>query len=166
MWAELLAADERKKSSASIGDIIHYKDFRGRYVRGEVVAYAESPNGLGFKSLALIGNWSGHELPTRRPDGVVYYPYHAEKVKNNVISNIPNCIVEFEPSYLEEIGGAEAFAALPVVDIAVPDMTEAEVEKARLYVATVTAKDILAKAEDPKAALEAARDFINNALKN
>ena len=64
-------------ASVKVGQVLHYHNGFGEFVRGVVI---EEGGKKKLKPTALVGNWPQRELPSRRPNGEIYYPYHAKKV--------------------------------------------------------------------------------------
>ena len=75
-------------SSVGPGDIVHYANGFGQYVRCEVVAATrvmgmreqDTVAGVALKPIALVGQWREYDLPRYQPDGSVRMGYHAEKI--------------------------------------------------------------------------------------
>lgn len=121
-------------SSVPLGAIIHYHNGFQEFVRGEVVMGEDRHTGELCKQLrpiALVGNWRKHDLPMRRPDGSIYYPYHADKIINGgedaPFQPSDTCIYE-SPTYAREndpnnVGDP---AKLEPIDLTVPPMTPEE----------------------------------------
>lgn len=83
-WESLSKKGSDYYESLSIGDVVHYHNAFGNYVRCEVVMGYDDESGSTQKMLkpvALVGNWKGHDLPKRMRDGSVYEPYYTKKVR-------------------------------------------------------------------------------------
>jgi hypothetical protein len=59
------------------GDIVHHDLGAGEFIRGIVVIEGGVKR---MRATALVGDWSGLDLPQRDRDGSVYVPLHAEAV--------------------------------------------------------------------------------------
>jgi hypothetical protein len=62
--------------SLRVGQIVHYHDGFGNYVRCEVVEDKK------LKPVALVGNWRDCDLPHRLSTGEIFETYWSEKLKN------------------------------------------------------------------------------------
>lgn len=159
-----------------IGEIVHYCDGHGKYVRGEIV---QTDDGKAMKEVALVGDWGQHDLPRRYIDGTVHYPYHAQKVVEGDTSK-PNSSNMYE--YLlgkRDASSRELLARhkvdprkLKPVSLELPPMTKEETEMARVeklrQAVIETLKDIgsgdKVNAESITRQLRAAADKIAEAL--
>ena len=73
-----------------VGQLVHYSNGFGQFVRCEVVEAAEHDNttsrdrstigGVALRPIALVGNWREYDLPRRQANGEVRYGYNAEQV--------------------------------------------------------------------------------------
>lgn len=117
-----------------VGRVLHYHNGFGQYVRGIVVLQGDKKV---LKPKALVGAWDKRDLPHRRPNGEIVYPYHADKVVNGgpdaCWQPSEGCVVESD-SYrgpgtrYQHINPLTA----PEIDLSVPDMTPAQEAEARL----------------------------------
>lgn len=109
------------------GTIVHYHNGFGQFVRCKVLADKQ------LTSMALVGNWRSHDLPSRGYDGEINYPYHCKNVMaQEEESWRPHGSNIYEFSELLQ----EQYAApkdLYPIDLSVPDMTPEEAEWARQY---------------------------------
>lgn len=106
------------------GQIVHYNNGFGNFVRSEVTADRK------LMPIALVGPWAKHDLPMRRIDGDVYYPYHALKIKECETfepnaSNIYENSTSLQNQYTDP-------AQLEPIDLSVPSMTPEQEEVAQL----------------------------------
>lgn len=88
--------DQKKKSfmdGVNVGDIVHYHNGHGSYVRCQIVLADENEVNAKrnarqaqkqvkmLKPIALVGIWSKHDLPHYAIDGEWMKPYHAEQIE-------------------------------------------------------------------------------------
>jgi hypothetical protein len=64
-------------AARSEGDVVHHDLGAGEFIRGIVVIEGGVKR---MRATALVGDWSGFDLPQRDRDGSVYVPVHAEAV--------------------------------------------------------------------------------------
>jgi hypothetical protein len=74
-WNDVHADHENFYKDLKVGQIVHYHNGFGAYVRCEVV---ESKK---LKPVALLGNWHSHELPRRLPTGDIMDTYWSKQIK-------------------------------------------------------------------------------------
>lgn len=77
LWDDFAKSADDFWRSCKVGEIVHYHNGFGQYVRGEIVR-VDGENKM--KPIALVGNWT-HDLPKRRIDGTVGYSYHVKKIR-------------------------------------------------------------------------------------
>ena len=122
---------DRFYASLDEGDIVHYNNGFKNFVRCEVVFDADEQKNQ-LQPIALVGEWSNHDLPKRRANGEIYNGYHAQKIiDGETTSYNVTCIFE---------AGTKGFVnnnrnhgdprSLPPVDLSVPAMTEEEEQEA------------------------------------
>jgi hypothetical protein len=79
-----LAYDQMNKkhesfySSLEPGQIVHYHNGFGQYVRCEATRDGSK---MKLKPIALVGNWDKFDLPRRLNDGSIALGYHAEQIE-------------------------------------------------------------------------------------
>ncbi len=78
MWATLRKSANEFWASRKVSEIVHYHNGFGQYVRGEIVRVDDQNK---MMPIALVGNWSKHDLPRRQSDGSVFYSYHVKKIR-------------------------------------------------------------------------------------
>jgi hypothetical protein len=114
-----------------VGDILHYHNSFGKFVRLEVVLDADGKKS--GKPIALVGKWSNTDLPRRNPVGEIYYPHSAKSVVSGELHRYPidsiweGCLSDH---YRNLHGDPTDMVA---IDLSVDDMTPAQQEEARLY---------------------------------
>lgn len=112
------------------GEVLHYHNGFGEYVRGEVIVQDGEKR---LQPIALVGAWKEHELPKRRPNGEVYYPYHADKVVFGTGAWQPSesNIYEFE-GFVPNPRFPEDPRKMAPLNLGVPPMTDEEQRNAVL----------------------------------
>lgn len=113
-----------------VGDILHYHNSFGKFVRLEVVLDREGKKS--GKPIALVGKWDRNDLPRRNPDGEIYYPYNPGQIVTGELHRYP-------VDSMWEGGLSDHYrnlhddpTDLVAIDLTVPDMTPAQQEEARL----------------------------------
>lgn len=84
-WSGLAKKGSDYYESLSIGDVVHYHNAFGQYIRCEVVkAHDDETDSMQamLKPIALVGNWKAQDLPRRWADGRVNEPYYVKKVRS------------------------------------------------------------------------------------
>lgn len=134
-------------ASLKIGDIYHYHNGFGQFVRCMVVHDQDEQLGVymnRFQPIALVGNWQNYDLPKRQSDGRVHLPYHASKVVNATGAWQPSltCIYE-HPDYSRAYTSYGDPRTMEPISLNVPEMTSAEIELADLTKACSTVIELL-----------------------
>jgi hypothetical protein len=108
-----------------LGSVLHYHNGFGDFVRGEVVLVDGEKK---LKPTALVGNWNARELPSRRPNGEIHYPYHANKVVNGGPDAPwqPNESCVYESDVYSRRDEYPDPRVQEPIDLSVPDMTPEE----------------------------------------
>jgi hypothetical protein len=159
MYQELGNQHDQFYAVLTPGQKIHYNNGFGEYVRCEVV---EEDGKNKLRPIALVGNWSSHDLPYRRNTGEVYLGYYGEKIKNGDL---------IEPNYTSiwEANGDKMQSGDPTemepIDLSVPEMTEEEEQSAELWKAIWKIHDVSGNVDDPKGSLEQIKKLATSALK-
>lgn len=112
---------DRFWASREVGDVIHYNNYGNAWVRGEVVLLDGEKIML---PTALVGSWDRVDLPQRRADGAVYYPYHANKVVTG--ETWTPAAWAFWESKSAAMDRRTDPTGLPVLDLALPAPTPEE----------------------------------------
>lgn len=112
--------------SLTPGQIVHYHNGFGEFVRCEVVRLTEDMRSgpseykagqTVLQPIALVGNWR-HDLPWIDDEGVERYPYHAEKVVNRTGAWRPHQSCVFEsPAYSKGYSRNGDPTGLPALDL-------------------------------------------------
>jgi len=114
------------------GEIIHYDNGFRQFVRCRVVRM-DGQNRLMPIGLVDNGQWDTHDLPNRRETGEIYYPYHANKIReqNREDAWQPDFHCCFEcPGYTKS---DQDPSEMPLIDLELPEMTEEQEEEAKLH---------------------------------
>ena len=153
----------------SVGQTIHYHNGFNQFVRCQVViaetVHSEGKKVKAIKPVALVGNWSKNDLPSRHVDGSVYNPYHVKCIlEGSAFQPNASCICE-APGYSTRPVEQDP-RTLPAIDLSVPPMTTKEEAQAKLWTTVNEVRSSLEQRnEDPKALLEKIRSMADAALK-
>jgi hypothetical protein len=152
-WQAFEVENARWWSQRKAGEVLHYHNGFGRYVRGEVVDLADGERGL--LPRALVGRWRDYELPRRREDGAVDLPYHVEGIDNEKAWQ-PNISMIFEAmSWRPEPDPR----GMEPIDLTLPALTPEEERRAELE---RLRREVLEALQEPDvdAALRSARHLL------
>lgn len=136
------------------GQIVHYSNGFGQFIRCEVVRVDDK---IQLKSIALVGNWRDFDLPRRYPDGGIEYGYYPKKVMEQEVFR-PNAsnIWEFKSE-------GDDPSLLNPIDITVPDMTPEQSHVADLWVRVNRIRGMLENhSNDPQAVLDRVREYVRS----
>lgn len=113
------------------GQVVHYQNTHGVYVRCKVVK-KDGENVL--KPVALVGEWRGYDLPHRYPDGKVAKGYYPEMIEKGETFHPHDSNIVESPGYASrrEVK-AEDVAKLPEIDLTVPAPTKQEQDTAAAW---------------------------------
>jgi hypothetical protein len=168
-FARNMSDHDKFYAGLQLGQIIHYDNGFGQFVRCEVAigttVHDKKPHKC-LKPIALVGDWGKYDLPRRMPDGSVHLGYHADKiVKGDCFEPNVSSIYEAKPT---DRRGPVDPKTLPALDLSVPPMTDNEEATAKLWKAVEAARATLDSQGDrstgPRARLEAAMAVIQGAL--
>lgn len=138
MFKEMVNDHTKFFENLKVGQIVHYNDGFGKYVRCKVVEGThEKQFGKHLLPIHLVGDWEAYDLPKRLEDGSISYCYHADKIRNKELFH-PN----FSNIWEHSKKGKDP-STMPTIDISVPEMTPEQVEKARLFALVKQCQDIL-----------------------
>lgn len=129
--AKILAMAEQEKAykklfqrSASfwdnrkVGEIVHYHNGFGQFVRGEIV---ETPKGKAMKPIALVGKWEAYDLPRFDQSGELTLGYHAKQIaEGETMKPHESNIYESDPARFKRDGDPRTMEAL---DLTPPPLT-------------------------------------------
>lgn len=148
--------------SLQVGQIVHYHNGFGAFVRCEVVTDGEKRL---LKPIALVGEWRDYDLPKRLPNGEVSLPYHPRGIAEGETFQ-PHATNVYESSvYVRSTDKDLDPTTLEPIDLSVPEPTPEEAEAIRK---TQILERIQAVAEvrigdDLDDALEAIRQILEEA---
>lgn len=127
--------------SLTVGQIVHYHDSFGRFVRCEVVSApgwksklgTPGVAGIALKPIALIGNWAAYDLPQRMNNGEIRLGYHAENIADGELMQ-PHAGNIFEnPTFKAGTAFADIDPrTMDPIDLTLPPPTAAEERLATL----------------------------------
>jgi hypothetical protein len=154
---KLLANSKRNAKkfydNLNVGDIVHYKNGSGQYVRCRVVSNKKDKELLPFE---LVGNWRDYDLPKRLCNGSIDYKYYPSQILNK-ISMRPNASNIWEYSRK-----GEDPKDLKPIDLNVPEPTEEQAKIASKWVLIEEIQNIISNNNDPDVVL----NFISSKLFN
>lgn len=159
-WDHLTKSTENWWGSLREGEIVHYHNGFGTWVRGHIVKI-NGENHM-FPS-ALVGAWREYDLPKRARDGSIRYPYHAEKIMQGepMRPNATN-MWEYPEFSRRELGDP---SKLPEIDLTVPELDEAAAAEAKIERVRLDAITVLQDGhKDPKAALLKVKALLEGVL--
>ena len=119
----------------NVGDIIHYCDGFGKYVRCAIVLADDGEKYA--KPIALVGDWKKRDLPRRSRDGSINLGYQAKKIlepdENQSRCRFDVSVVH-EGEYQHKSGRCPGDPAeLVPIDLTVPEMNAKEKEDAQCF---------------------------------
>lgn len=140
-WDDIHADHDSFYNSLKIGQIVHYHNGFGSYVRCQVV------EGKKLKSIALLGNWHSHELPRRLPTGEILETYWSKQIKQGELTQ-PNAtnLWEFyennknnkKPSTMSDDP-----TVMTPINLELPEMTDDQKRNAELWATVNGIRNIL-----------------------
>lgn len=164
-------AMENFYSSLKLGDIVHYDNGFGEFVRCIVVngitTHSDGNVVKCLKPIALIGNWKEWDLPHRLPDGSVEDGYWAKRIKEGRragdagLFQANDSLIFESPTYNKRPRALNP-TFIPAIDLNVPEMsaeekTKAKYEQLRLMVIQCLNNN----KSDAKQALSIAKSILN-----
>lgn len=131
-WANYKDDGEHFFALIPVGSIVHVDNGFNQFIRHEVVMFGEKKT---TKAIALVGNWNQHDLPRRKPDGTIHYPYHAQKVISNEFCDVnPNNLLEYQVGKNDKpISLLKEVLSMEPISLDVPEMDENEKHLAENY---------------------------------
>ena len=129
----LIDQGEQWYKNLPLGTTVHYHNGFDAFVRCEVVTGTDqSDNQIKnmLKPIALVGNWSQYDLPSRSYDGKIHLGYHAKQISEHTLfrPNASNCY-EFSGFLKKKIDPR----TLTPVALGLPSMTAEESKAAELW---------------------------------
>lgn len=139
-WNDVHSDHDNFYNNLKVGQIVHYHNGFGSYVRCEVV------EGKKLKSVALLGNWHSHELPQRLPTGEILDTYWSKQIKEGELTK-PNAsnIWEF---YLtsknkKPTNMTDDPTVMEPINLELPEMTQDQKRNAELWTTVNGVRNIL-----------------------
>lgn len=121
--------DNQKKSfwdSRVVGEIIHYHNSFGQFIRGEVVIVNNVPE---LKPTALVGKWRESDLPRRARDGTVMHGYHVKQIINGESWQPSDSCVYESPTYSDSYKSYGDPRAMPAINLDLPELEADEIRR-------------------------------------
>jgi hypothetical protein len=159
-FSNTLSESDRFYASLTLGQVVHYHNSFGKFIRCVVVDACLPDTGFNkvrcLMPIALVGPWHKSDLPKRRPNGEVYYGYNVDKIRNQE---------PWKPNYqhIYESGAGSTATSygdpskLPEVDLTLPELTAEEQATAALWAKVDAIRTTISSGNDPAAILEAVR---------
>lgn len=152
------AAAEAFYSSLSPGQVVHYHNGFGAFVRCEA---AVEDGRTVLKEVALVGEWREFDLPHRARDGSVQMGYHADGViEGRTFRPHPSCVYE-SSDYVR--GPFEDPRGKAPIRLEPPGHDGEEAREAALWRKVEAAAAILSRAQDPADAIRRAMGVLGAA---
>lgn len=140
-WNKIHNDHDAFYDSLRIGQIVHYHNGFGTFVRCEVSVDKQ------LKPLALVGNWRSHDLPRRLATGEIEGGYWYKRIVDKELSK-PNAtnIWEFyrnaDPKRIPAGMNCDPTSMKPI-DLQVPEMTEEQKHVAELWNTVIGIRDVV-----------------------
>jgi hypothetical protein len=112
-------------AARKLGEIVHYSNGFGEFVRGEIVDYKGEKM---MRPIALVGNWKAHDLPRIGSDGNLHEGHHVTTIRKGEPYR-PNFSNMFEAGRVQ---GAKDPRGEPAIDLTPPKPNAEQVELKRL----------------------------------
>lgn len=146
-------------SARKVGEIVHYHNGFGQFVRGEIVDVNGEKK---MRPIALVGNYREYDLPIRNRDGSINHRQASTVAKGEPFAPNYGNMYESDPR-------STRFSLDPrplePIDLTVPEMTPEQAASARLERARLDAITALQNGySDPEAALRAVRAQLDAVL--
>lgn len=113
-------------ASRKVGEILHYHNSFGQFIRGEVV---DNGGKMELKPTALCGNWNKYDLPYRSKDGTINYSYHVKKIQEGESWQPSDSCVYEAPAYSESYKSAGDPRVMPAINLELPPMSDEEIRR-------------------------------------
>jgi len=137
LWKDLSTAQADFWASRKPGEVLHYHDAFGRYVRGTVVEGIDRDGepAMVLRPTALVGMWQDIDLPRWNDAGFFHEGgYHVKKIASGETFQPNQSSIYESPDFVRPRGEAERIdpRSLPEIDLSHPEPTPAQAEAARL----------------------------------
>ncbi len=155
LFQNLAHESDKFFASLPIGSIVHYNNGFNQYVRCKVTS------GNNLLPIALVGNWSPHDLPRRHPNGYVQEGYHVSNIKNKKVFT-PNASCVYEHKHDANAVDPRGLAPL---SLELPPITAAENVIIKKHQRLESIQKIVNQNIDPDAIFAQLENFLDpNAL--
>jgi hypothetical protein len=157
-WNDLHADHENFYNNLKVGQIVHYHNGFGSYVRCEVV------EGKKLKSVALLGSWDSHELPRRLPTGEILDTYWSKQIKEGELIK-PNASnmweFYFTSKNMKPTNMIDDPTVMEHINLELPEMTQDQKLNADLWATVNGIRDIVdTSSNDPRQIINSVVDFL------
>jgi len=127
-YSQVISSSETWWQAQPVGSIVHYHNGFKEYVRCRVV---EVGGAKCVVPIALVGEWSAHDLPKVTPWGQVREGYYSRNIRNQEHFK-PNYTTIFEASARKQAAGVPDPRCMPEIDLTIPAITEDQKRAATL----------------------------------
>lgn len=151
MWENIASEHDSWWNSRKIGEIVHYHNGFGQYVRGRIVweVTEECPAGRNaMVPTELVGNWRDYDLPRIDAGGNLHESYHVRQIREGKAMQ-PNYTNMVEAVGVRE-GKGEDPRGKPAIDLTPPQPDQEQTEAARLMAIRQQVLAALAVEPDPE----------------
>lgn len=122
-WESFADENQRWWAERKIGEIVHYHNGFGEFVRGEII---ETPEGMKMKPTALVGNWREGDLPHYDRYGNLCEGYHAREIREGKVFQ-PNASNMWESPTFSRRNDIDP-TVLPAISLEVKGMSSEQKE--------------------------------------
>jgi hypothetical protein len=143
VFANIIDKSKKFLMEQKPGTVIHYHNGFEQYVR-QVVVEHEGVNKL--KPVALVGKWDKRDLPSRKPNGEIHYPYHAKQILDGVLSENLNYSTTYEHPEFNRKNGINPHLSEPI-NLELPEITGDLLVATKLWKIVEEAQSILEEAQ-------------------
>jgi hypothetical protein len=154
-------------AARKIGEIVHYSDGFGQFIRGEIIEHEGKKK---MRPTALVGNWKAHDLPRIGADGNLHESYHVKEIREGkpMQPNFSNMVEAVGISANDKRNGVQDPRGQPAIDLTPPKPDANQIEAKRLSdlrakVMSALNNEGLFQSLDLRDSLLAARKILANA---
>lgn len=144
IWAEMAKSNKDFWTTRKVGEVLHYENRHGQWVRGTVVDGLDKENKPArvLRVEALVGRWDRHDLPTWYDTGRYNEGYHVKQIRDGATIQ-PHEGGIFEWKFMSGQPTGIDPRGLEPIDLTPPVPTEKQREAAHLLKQVETIRDIL-----------------------
>ncbi len=149
-WKDLTNGSDAFFAQLTPGSVVHYHSGHGSFVRCKVT------DGRQLLPIALVGEWSKHDLPRYMNTGEVYPGYHVKQIQEQKTFR-PNAsnIYEFKPGN-HKVDPTN----LPVINTTLPPLAQEQQDKAAQYRKLETIQHLVKQHLEPEVIFEQLKSIL------